>query len=86
VILHRFLKAISTPAAMIAAGFLLTYLILASETWRDVADAVVGGISLLFAQGIYRTGEPRDIALHKKLDSLLDGTDGDSNLKGIEEK
>lgn len=50
-----------------------------------LVDAIISGGALLFGQAIYREAGPRDIDMHKKLDSIIHGTDADDALAGCEE-
>ena len=53
-------------------------------TLAGLLDAFLSGGGVVFAQAIYRNGAPRDDALHRKLDSIIHGTDADDELAGIE--
>lgn len=70
--------ALSHPISMLITVSMTAFWIYTDpKTWYD---ALLAGGAMLLAQGIYKTGEPRDKAMHKKLDSILD----DPNLRGIE--
>lgn len=85
-VFHRALEVTSSFPAMVITSAGTLYWAFSAESPRDFVDGLLSGAALLYAQAIFKTGEPRDKALHKKLDSILDGTDADSALKGVEEK
>ncbi len=84
---HRILEITSSVPAMLVTLMGTLYWAFSAESARDFVDGLLSGAALLYAQAIFKTGEPRDICLHKKLDSILDAIPAaDSKLKGAEEK
>lgn len=84
--LSRVTTAASSPPAMLLAACGVAYWFVTGETLNDHIDAVLSGGAMLLAQAIYREGEPREIAIHRKLDAIIHGTDADDVWAGIEEK
>jgi len=84
-LLCRFTTACASPPAMVVTAVGMVAWIILKWTPADTIDAILSGGALLFGQAIYREAEPRDHALHRKLDSIIHGTDADDELAGIEE-
>lgn len=74
----------SPPAMLVVAAGIVAWIVL-KWTVADTIDAILSGGALLFGQAIYRGAEPRDVALHAKLDELIHVTDADDALAGSEE-
>lgn len=84
-LLCRFTTACASPPAMLVTVAGMAGWIALKWTLADTIDAILSGGALLFGQAIYREAEPRDVALHRKLDSIIHGTDADDRLAGSEE-
>lgn len=84
--LEKTLRIVSSPPAMIASLAMTGYWLYAAPEWKDIVDGILSGGAAILAQAIYHAGEPREKAIHQKLDSIIHGTDADDKLAGIEEK
>jgi hypothetical protein len=74
--------ALAHPASMCITVALSGYWVYSKpETWYD---SLLAGGAMLLAQGIYKSGRPRDEAMHKKLDEIIHGTDADDAVAGSE--
>ncbi len=84
--LSRATSLAASPAAMalVAAG--VAYWAATADDFKGIVDAILSGGALLYGQAIYRESEPRDIAMHKKLDNIIHGTDADDAVAGCEEE
>lgn len=84
-LLCRFTTACASPPAMVVTVAGMAAWIVLKWTLADTIDAILSGGALLFGQSIYREAEPRDQALHRKVDSIIHGTGADDELAGSEE-
>ncbi len=84
-LLCRFTSACASRPAMLLTGAATVAIMVIDGTAQGSLDAFLSGGALLFGQAIYREAEPRDRALHRKLDSIIHGTGADDTLAGSEE-
>lgn len=84
-LLSRATSLVANPWAMAATVILSAWWAWEVGTIAGLLDAVISGGALLFGQALYRETEPRDIAMHRKLDDIIHGTDADDALAGCEE-
>jgi low affinity Fe/Cu permease len=79
---NRLVHALASPTAMwITLGLTAYWIYVDPATWYDTALAAG---AMILAQAIFRAGEPRERAIHKKLDEIIHGTDADDTVAGIE--
>lgn len=85
-ILSRATSLVASPWGMMVTVALSAWWAFDVGTLAGLLDAIISGGALLFGQALYRETEPRDIAMHRKLDEIIHGTDADDTLAGSEEK
>jgi len=79
---NRLVHALASPTAMWLSVVLTGYWIYNDPpTWYD---ALLAGGAMILAQAIFRAGEPRDKALHRKLDEIIHGSNADDAVAGSE--
>lgn len=83
--LSRATSLVASPPAMLLTVALSAWWAIEVGTLAGFLDAIISGGALLFGQSLYREAEPREIAMHRKLDEIIHGTDADDALAGSEE-